>query len=283
MSATTPTHEELVTVAAADETALERQGDVNQHVFGGAVDDARVRVSRGATSAPDHRSAELRLSGVRVGDALLVENDMLFSEDPLNEGCFISGECWPSNEISFRFHWSLSAARRDVIQQGVDMVNNATNVTLSEKPTPSTGEPSILFKRHATSTSSWVGCRGERDQVINVADWAKSGSVAHELLHALGLWHEQSRSDRDEHVKIQWDNIKASAKHNFEKREQWCDLFEYDFESIMHYGPFAFTRNHKPTILRLHASDPHTAREFGQRDRLSTHDKMTINRLYPLP
>jgi hypothetical protein len=33
------------------------------------------------------------------------------------------------------------------------------------------------------------------------------GRALHELMHALGIFHEQSRSDRDRFVKVHWDNI----------------------------------------------------------------------------
>lgn len=39
--------------------------------------------------------------------------------------------------------------------------------------------------------------------------------IEHELLHALGFYHEQSRSDRDDYVKIWWDQIIPGYLHKF--------------------------------------------------------------------
>ena len=61
--------------------------------------------------------------------------------------------------------------------------------------------------------------------------------ATHELLHAMGVFHEQSRMDRDKYVRILTQNIKSPFASQFRKHQN-SDTFgiPYDYKSIMHYG-----------------------------------------------
>ena len=58
--------------------------------------------------------------------------------------------------------------------------------------------------------------------------------IIHEMLHAVGFHHEQSRTDRDDYVTINTANIEAGFEDNFDK-ETTTILSAYDLTSIMHY------------------------------------------------
>ena len=59
----------------------------------------------------------------------------------------------------------------------------------------------------------------------------------HEIGHALGFWHEQQRPDRDDVIRILWDNLNY-YKSQFVKRPVMSDFtLQYDVDSVMHYGP----------------------------------------------
>jgi len=131
------------------------------------------------------------------------------------------------------------------------------------------------YVKFVTGDGCWsrVGrCGGK--QLINIGSCG-FGSIVHEILHTAGLWHEQSRSDRNDNITILWDNIESDKKNNFNKHvSDGIDIGVYDCNSIMHYPAFAFSKNGMPTITSTKCAS------FGQRDGMSPGDIAAIHKLY---
>ncbi|HEX3764139.1 MAG TPA: M12 family metallopeptidase [Kofleriaceae bacterium] len=120
-----------------------------------------------------------------------------------------------------------------------------------------TSEPDYVTFRPGSGCSSSVGRVGGQ-QFINLGTGCSTGSTIHEIGHTLGLWHEQSRADRDRHVIVNLANVTPGKEHNFTKfsdagadGNDGRDVGGYDLQSIMHYGSFGFSANGLPTITDL--------------------------------
>ncbi|GFY61963.1 zinc metalloproteinase nas-13 [Trichonephila inaurata madagascariensis] len=116
----------------------------------------------------------------------------------------------------------------------------------------------------------------------------KKGLIMHELMHALGFLHEQSRFDRDEYVKVVWSNIIEGMEPNFEKLypAEIDDLsLDYDYRSIMHYRAFFFAKDRSlPTLRPTDKQVPLKALGIGQAEgTFSQLDIQKINKFYECP
>jgi len=99
-------------------------------------------------------------------------------------------------------------------------------------------------------------------------------------MHALGVEHEQARIDRDNFVRINYQNIDPNQVSNFDKYVQG-DLLgtPYDVFSLMHYAGNTFSINGLPTIESL--IDPTIQLlPSSQKSRLTDTDVQTIRKLY---
>uniref|UniRef100_A0A8D0FQM7 Meprin A subunit n=1 Tax=Strix occidentalis caurina TaxID=311401 RepID=A0A8D0FQM7_STROC len=146
---------------------------------------------------------------------------------------------------------------------------------------PWEGEENYISVFKGSGCWSSVGNQQEGLQQLSIgANCDRIGTIQHEFLHALGFWHEQSRSDRDDYVSIVWDNIQPGKDHNFLKyNDTTSDSLNvpYDYTSVMHYSQNAFRNGTEPTIV---TNIPDFMDVIGQRMDFSDYDLQKLNRLY---
>lgn len=166
------------------------------------------------------------------------------------------------------------------------MISNAIDELKSKtciKFIPRGGEKDYISIR-SDDSGCWssVGRTGGK-QIVNLqAPCLKViGTSIHELIHAIGFYHEQNRSIRDKYVRIVTENIPKDKYVNFEKLEPSDEEdfgLPYDYKSVMHYSPYSFSVNGKATIESK--GSPESAKIMGQRTGLSDEDIRKINKMY---
>jgi hypothetical protein len=113
-------------------------------------------------------------------------------------------------------------------------------------------------------------------------------TILHEMGHIIGLYHEQTRTDRDSYITMNYDNvIKGSWTSDFAFNTQNQQLLTpYDYASVMQYPSFTLSRNGGPVIETIPAGIPLQGTEgvpgTGNQD-YSAGDREAILRLYGSP
>lgn len=146
---------------------------------------------------------------------------------------------------------------------------------------PRTNQADYLRIFSGSGCWSYVGrIGGRQDLSLQSSGCFSHGTIMHEIIHSLGYGHMHQHYDRDTLVRINWANVQPGYEHNFDKMSpsEWYNYgTPYDLSSVMHYGPYSFSKNGRLTIQALISAQQSI---IGQRTRLSTGDVQRINNMY---
>jgi len=235
-------------------------------------------------------------SGEAVGPEAVsaVEGDMLphrLSHDFLSRAShqgvttpIAAGTPWPSGQLKYCFASDTPPLARFVFEAATAQYSKALPclrfIDVGWKSGKSSDHwsswscqeaPAVFVTGLGRGCFSYVGYTGWDAQMLNLAPFcSRIGTAIHELGHALGMAHEQSRPDRNHYIKVHWENIQPGMERNFAVDPDAYTDGPYDFQSIMHYSARLWAANRSKPVLE--PLDPDFTGSLGQRVGLSQHD-----------
>lgn len=256
------------------------------------------------------------------------------------QATFDSARLWPNGIVPFRFETvcaatsscnmaptsgCVSAANQTAMRAAMATLEAVANIDFRQCANNNCGgnnAPHILVRDSTSDTIVGAGnvCQGASRnnsavgrqgvvQTLNIVSWGSNFIIVHELLHALGFFHEHTRPDRNTFVdatslcnNVQGGCIGDVYFNNFPVAGGATAYGFYDFDSVMHYGQCSFSSNPNcpatdmafpdgGITLRVRAPfNTQTSPDgvtwqaaIGQRTRLSELDRLTVSLLYAQP
>lgn len=190
----------------------------------------------------------MQIAALKKGNYLMVD-DMIVDVKENQDGKSMGAvdRKWPDNTVYYTI--STDAVDHSMIMDAMAHWEEKTNLRFEKR----TNQAGYVEFRNGEGCSSHIGYLGYM-QVINLSSWCTTGTIIHEIGHTVGLLHEHTRSDRDNYINVFPENVDDEYKYVFEK---WSNAnlpainltSNFDWNSIMMYGAYAFSNNGKPTIL----------------------------------
>ncbi|XP_070574803.1 zinc metalloproteinase nas-4-like isoform X2 [Ptychodera flava] len=214
---------------------------------------------------------------------ILLENENIVKETPgFMEGDIYIGPMvprnaitnlnkrWPNAQVPYEI-WGFDSAAVTRINAAIQEYHTHTCMRWVRRTTQRD------YVRFVPKSGCWspVGRTGGMQElsVGGACNWSR-GVIMHEMMHAAGFHHEQTRLDRDNYVTIYWQNIQRGLEFNFQKYALDTQGTSYDYASIMHYPRNAFSSNGYDTIV------PKQSVSIGNRNAFSQTDIRELNKLY---
>ncbi|XP_067104656.1 hatching enzyme 1.2-like [Osmerus mordax] len=210
-----------------------------------------------------------------IGGDIAVKSEAEKNADPCtSRGCL--WRKWTDGKVYVPYYITnqYSSRERSIIERGLESFSSVSCIRF--RPYQN-GDSEYLSIESRDGCYSYVGRQGGA-QTVSLArsGCLYHGTVQHELLHALGFNHEQTRSDRDNHIRVLLQNVQSDMRYNFDKIATLNQGTPYDYNSVMQYERYAFSMNGQPTMVPY----PNSNVSFGKATQMSQNDITRINKLY---
>ena len=187
---------------------------------------------------------DMLVGDVREGQVIGVQGQAIANVDgsPLlsTQGFGINrtGDKWPNAVVPYVFDRSATGNIRSQFEQARRTYTEQTGIRF----VPRTNEAQYVRVVAGSGCSSYVGrvsasFKPNGQELTLGKDGCGYGAALHEMGHAAGLEHEQTRCDRDEYVEIRFQYIVERWQSQYAKNcnSNRTSHTPYDYKSIMHY------------------------------------------------
>ncbi|WP_223606606.1 M12 family metallopeptidase [Chryseobacterium sp. OSA05B] len=158
------------------------------------------------------------------------------------------------------------------INKAFDMISSQTSVQFVQR----TNQTEYITFTYSTGNSSPLGWQQNRVNGIKIYNITYPAIIAHEVMHSMGIMHEQCRPDRDQYIIVDVNRAVEGSRHNFNLYNDYAGHGAFDFGSVMMYQSTDFAINSsQPVMTKLDGST-----FTKQRTVLSAGDYAGINHLY---
>ncbi|KAF7992606.1 hypothetical protein HCN44_004950 [Aphidius gifuensis] len=221
--------------------------------------------------------------GLYQGDIAMTKKQYNYLRVGLRWDVFPS-DMWKNRTVPYVISRLYGAPEYKTIHKAIALLNYLTCINFV--PWDKRAKDYIIIRPTRDGCWSYVGKIGGPQSVNlqppderSVNCLGNEYNTVHELMHTLGIFHEQARADRDNFVDIHYENIMPGHLFDFNKQslENTTYSYEYDYQSIMHYGSYSFSIDpkRKPTIT---SKIPGII--VGQRENMTITDCLKVNKLY---
>jgi len=218
------------------------------------------------------------------GDMILTQDqkDRLYSNETTGQnrnGRKDPREHWPGGVVKYEFSRSMGNGQKQLVYKALRNLQSKLDSCIKFVESTSGTRVYVINRGGCSSHVGYQSWQERQDLTLGRGCWSEA-TIQHEFLHAIGLHHTQNRHDRDQYVNILEYNIKPNREHNFRKysaSEVTHFGLPYDYNSVMHYGAYDFTKNGRMTIQTKDRSKQNI---IGRATRISPLDITLVKKLY---